>query len=190
MAQLSFHFADVEGQVKENDRATITGYIGAWMFAVAKAAGNFSAIEVSWSTKGGRPKVGPTDILVYVVSDVDRSVIEATGGNISAARASSTMLGMTAVTPAVKRALSEVYAGRIGFALKAFAGSAFHEAAHNKSLEGDTMHSGKDGLLIAAPVYASDPTPANTQFLSQHIHKEVEQQVVPQNVLLKHWYNP
>jgi hypothetical protein len=58
------------------------------------------------------------------------------------------------------------------------AGIAFHEAAHNKSRQGDEMHRNQDGFLRAAPVYAGGPTEKNLKFLADHVLTEVQQWIV------------
>jgi hypothetical protein len=196
MAEININFADVQDKVSGDERAIITGRMGGWMFKLAKLVQAVSGVSISWWTGSGRFALGPTDVLLYVISDVDRSVIEATGGSAKKARDNSKVLGLTQVDPANKRALSELYWGRAmrssgsghGPFQSELAGAAFHETAHNKSLQDDGMHNGKDGLLVAAPFYGSDPTPKNLDFLAQFILANVSQNVVAQNVLTKWWF--
>ena len=187
MSEIKFHLADVSRLVNENDRATISGHLGAWMMKVGRLVSGVKAVEIGWSTAGGRPTLGPTDILVYITSDVERSIIEANGGDATEARSNTNLLGLTAVEPSIQRSLSEVYFGRAAGA-KAVAGAAFHEAAHNKSLLDNVMHNEKNGLLIAAPVYGSNPTQENIEFFAKHVLAKVTQQVISQNTLNNAWY--
>jgi hypothetical protein len=193
MVQLTFYLADVQDLVKYNERAKITGYLGKWMWKVAGLRPKeLTAVEIGWTTKAGRPSLGPTDILVYVTSNVtsiddDRSVISANGGDVSQAIENPKVLGLTSVDATRQEALSEVYYGRALFP-REVAGAAFHEAAHNKSLQGMEMHGKKDGFLVEVPVFAGDPTEANLEFLATHVLANVRQKLVPQNILTSKWY--
>src|SRR5262245_36484709 len=177
MADININFADVENLVKDNERAIITGRMGGFMYKLAKLVSGVTSVSISWWTGSGRFALGTGDVLLYVIGDVGRSVIEATGGSASLARQNSKVLGLTQVDAANKSALSELYFCRAvpsqgsghGPFQSELAGAAFHETAHNKSLQDNSMHNGKDGLLVAAPLYATDPTQANLAFLATFI---------------------
>ena len=130
MSELKIQFADIRSQVGDKDRATVTGKLGSWLMKVAKLVSGATAVEIGWSNGSGRPTLGATDVLIYVVSTPDHSVIVANGGSVAEAKASETVLGLTQVTQGT--GLSEVYWDRMQF-WQELAGSAFHEACHNKS---------------------------------------------------------
>jgi hypothetical protein len=187
MAELNFHLADVQDIVKDEHRAFIAGLLGAWMWKVVERVPQFSSVSIGWTTKSGRPSLGPTDILIYFTSDPQRSAIKATGGDVSEPILNDSLLGYTNAYPDLRRAISEVYWKRAIFPREG-AGAAFHEAAHNKSLQGNEMHNGRDGLLVAAPVWNLDPTPANLDFLAGHLGTAVQQILVTHGTLTKDWY--
>ncbi|HEY2015839.1 MAG TPA: hypothetical protein VGH38_20190 [Bryobacteraceae bacterium] len=195
--QINFYLVDIQDRVNETERATITGRLGAWMWRLVGLVPDLNAVQIGWSTGSGRPSLGATDILVYVTTDVDRSVIAANGGNVSMAASNTKVLGLTAVDATNKTALSEVYWGRAtaskagvgkGPGQSELAGAAFHESAHNKSLQDNQMHNGKDGLLVEAPHYSADPTKANLEFLAKFVLTPVKQILVSQNTLKNTWY--
>jgi hypothetical protein len=188
MAQINLYLADVQGRVNDSERAIITGKLGAWMMRISGLVQGVSAVQIGWSSDAGRPGLGPADTLVYVTTDVDRS-IAANGGNASQAISDPKVLGLTEVSAANSRALSEVYLAR-AVSPSELAGAAFHETAHNKSLQDNGMHQGKDGLLMAAPHYGLAPTQANLDFLAKFILTAVKQTIVPQNTLKNAWYGP
>ncbi|HZO51581.1 MAG TPA: hypothetical protein VFB63_02640 [Bryobacteraceae bacterium] len=187
MSQINFILADILDSISGDNRATITGKLGSWMMNVGRRVSGVTAVEITWCTGSGRPGPSSTDILVYVTTDVDRSVIEATGGNISEARSNPKIMGLTQVGGQPAAALSEVYWGRAMSAIE-LAGGAFHEAAHNKSQQDNEMHKGKDGLLVSGPFYGSPPTEANLQFMASHVMAQVQQTIVPHGRLTKAWY--
>ena len=148
-------------------------------------------VQVGWTTGSGRPSLQPTDVLLYVIPDIDLSVIEANGGSAQRARTNSKVLGLTQVDAKNNRSLSELYFSRgmpsqtprKGGWQSELAGAAFHEIAHNKALLDDAMHNEKDGLLVKAPHYSSTPSPANFEFMAGIILQPVQQIVVSQGIL-------
>ncbi|MEP7366646.1 MAG: hypothetical protein ABI972_25600 [Acidobacteriota bacterium] len=187
MSQINFHLLDIKDQVNGDKRAIVSGKLGSWMMKVAKLVSGVTAVEITWSTGSGRPSPGPTDIVVYVTTDVDRSVIAVNGGDISEPESNGKVLGFTSANPTHKSALSEVYSARC-FSPLEMAGAAFHEAAHNKSLQGNEMHKGQDGLLKSSPDYGFDPSDANLKFFAQFVQNEVKQTIVSQGTLNKRWF--
>jgi len=187
MTGIRFIFADVQDLVGPDERAALTGFIGKWIRQMAdRHPKRFKSLEITWATGAGRPNPRKTGILVYVTGGPERSIIEADGGNVNQAIVNTQLLGLTAVDAAARTALSEVYFDRKKF-LKEVAGAAFHEAAHNKSLQDNQMH-GEGGLLKEFPDYASDPTGKNLDFFAKHVLEEVTQTIVPQSKLKRWWY--
>jgi len=178
VSEIKIHFADVGRRVGDDDRARVTGKLGSYLFKVAKLVEGAKAVEVGWSTGAGRPSLGPTDVLVYVVKDPDHGAIKANGGSVAIAKASDKVLGLTQVMQGT--GLSEVYWDRLQF-WQELAGAAFHEACHNKAQQGNELHAGQNGILVAAPVYGLPPSDKNLEFYAKFALKEIKQVIVDQS---------
>ena len=133
-----------------------------------------SSIDVWVCPTDQFPMLLETDIVVYVITDVNRSIIELNGGSAAVAKANTTILGLTDLNLNI----SEVYFDRVfqGSA-KELAGAAYHEAAHYKSnMDDSMMHTQQDGFLQASPDYNGNPTTRNTDFFVTHIPRKVRLQ--------------
>jgi hypothetical protein len=177
--------ADVLDQVKLDYRVKVAGHLGSWMMSVAREAQGVTGAEISWWTKGGRFRLGPKDVLIYVVSEFQSGAAMASGN----ANGTPESAGATFIYPAQKRALSEVYWGKITSPL-AFSSVVFHEAAHNKSLQDNKMHGGRRGGILEAFTAhgVARPTADDFKFFAEHALTEVSQIVVPQTTLKNFWY--
>lgn len=136
---------------------------------IAKSSG-FDSVEVWWSPDTWAPTLLDTDVIIYVVSDVNKSIIKANGGTVARAEANPNTLGLTDLNAKI----CEVYFDRMfqGSA-KELAGAAYHEAAHIKSNMDDAMHTNQDGFLKGAPDYNGSPSDKNTGFFAKHLGKKV-----------------
>ena len=141
-----------------------------------KASKSISSIEVWWVPEYWNPAPQGIDIVIYVVTDVNNSVIKHNGGDVTVAVSDTNILGLTDVNSKI----CEVYFDRcFQGSTKEVSGAAYHEAAHVKSNTGDPMHTGKNGFLKAKPDYNGNPTDKNRDFFVTHIAKVVNQKWVP-----------
>lgn len=138
-----------------------------------KSPNQISSINVWVCPADNFPTLLDTDIVVYIVPDIKRSVIELNGGSAAIPRSNEMILGLTDLNLNV----CEVYFDRaFQGSAKEIAGSAYHEAAHFKSDMDDSMHNGQDGLLTNSPDYNGSPTTRNTDFFVRHIPRKVQLQ--------------
>ena len=111
-----------------------------------------------------------TDVIVYLVSRIAKSVISAKGGDISLAEANGNTLGLTDLNLKI----CEVYFDRLyDGSPKELAGACYHEAAHIKSNMDNSMHKGQNGFLTDSPDYNGTPTDSNAEFLAKHLGRKV-----------------
>ena len=115
--------------------------------------------EVTWTTSC--PTVRPHELLIYVVvSALDSIVVSLPGLTNTQTRINSD--GLTVWTGTLTAA--EVYTTRFGANSAMLAKLAFHEAMHNKTHRGNSLHSG--GGLAASPISSrSALTTANIRLM-------------------------
>jgi len=136
---------------------------------VAKNA-SFSGGDAKYADDATTPTLLDTDVIVYVVRDISKSVISKQGGSVAIAEADGNIMGLTDLN----KKICEVYFDRIyQDSSKELAGAIYHEAAHIKSNMDNSMHTNKDGFLKAKPDYYGDPTDDNNSFFGGHLGKKV-----------------
>lgn len=136
---------------------------------VAKST-NFDSSDAVLVDDTTTPTLLDTDVIVYVVSRLSKSVISAQGGSVAMAEANDKVLGLTDLN----RKISEVYFDRVyPDSSKELSGACFHEAAHIKSNTGNSMHDKQDGFLKASPDYNGTPTDLNISFMAKHLDTKV-----------------
>jgi len=116
------------------------------------------------------PAILETDVIVYLVRNISKSVISANGGNVTLAQNNDKVLGLTDLTLKI----SEVYFDRLyDGSAKELAGAAYHEAAHIKSNMDNSMHTNQDGFLKASPDYYGTPSDSNNAFLATNLGRKL-----------------
>jgi len=130
----------------------------------------FGTLDAVIAEDGTTPSLGDTDVIVYLVRNIEKSVIKAKGGSVATAEVNDKILGMTDLN----KKICEVYADRMfQDSSKELAGAIYHEMAHIKANQDNTMHKNKDGFLKDAPDYNGSPTDDNTKFIATNIGKKV-----------------
>lgn len=130
----------------------------------------FDSVAVRWSPDNYAPVLSVTDVIVYVVPDIHKSVIAANGGTIAIAEANTNILGLTDLNARI----CEVYFDRTyQYSAKELAGAAYHEIAHIKADLDDFLHNGQNGFLGAAPDYNGSPSTKNTDTMANHLGRQV-----------------
>ncbi len=144
----------------------LKGYV---LSVVAKST-KFDSSDAVLIDASTTPTLLDTDVIVYVVSRLSKSVISANGGSVAAAESNGNVLGLTDLS----RKISEVYFDRLyEGSPKEFSGACFHEAAHIKSNMDNSLHNGQDGFLKASPDYNGSPTDLNLSFLAKNLDRKV-----------------
>ncbi|HLA96426.1 MAG TPA: hypothetical protein VK612_11950 [Pyrinomonadaceae bacterium] len=144
----------------------LQGYLPA-LIERNKAFASADAVLVDDKTT---PVLLDTDVVVYVVSRVGKSVISEKGGDVSQAFANGNILGLTDLNLKI----CEVYFDRMyEGSPKELAGACYHEAAHIKSNMDDKMHDDQNGFLKGGPDYNGTPTDKNNDFLAKHLGRKV-----------------
>jgi hypothetical protein len=137
------------------------------IIAKQKTFDGSDAVLVDDSTS---PSLLETDVIVYMVRSISKSVISAKGGDISMAEADGNTLGLTDLNLKI----CEVYFDRMyDGSPKELAGACYHEAAHIKSNMDNSMHKGQDGFLQGSPDYNGTPTSSNSDFMAKHLGRKV-----------------
>src|SRR5262245_42176274 len=143
MQVLGFTLVDVKSGMKAKEQGEVMATVHTYMGQVlGRLPGEPMAYGVEIGPGKPHGSVNPLYIVVYIVPDVDQSVIASLGLPVTDAKANDKVLGLTVTEPARKQSISEVYWNRC-FSPQECAGSAFHEAAHYKSLQGNAMHQGQ-----------------------------------------------
>lgn len=131
---------------------------------------NFSGSDAILVDETTTPTLADTDVIVYMVRSIAKSVISAKGGNISMAEADGNVLGVTDLNLKI----CEVYFDRVfDGSPKELAGACYHETAHIKSNQDNAMHKGQNGFLKASPDYNGSPTDSNVAFMAKHLDRKV-----------------
>jgi hypothetical protein len=116
------------------------------------------------------PALLDTDVIVYMVASINKSVIAEKGGDVSRAASDGNILGLTDLN----KKICEVYFDRMyEGSPKELSGACYHEAAHIKSNMDDKMHDDQNGFLKGSPDYNGSPTDKNTEFMATHIGRKV-----------------
>ena len=137
---------------------------------IDKVPKQFSSVEVAYCPDTWFPALLPTDVVVYIVPDPKRSVIQANGGTVDMALNDENLLGLTDLNLQI----CEVYFDRaFQWSPKEVAGAAYHEAAHLKSNLDNAMHSRQSGFLSAKPDYNGSPSANNATFFAQNISRQL-----------------
>ena len=119
---------------------------------------------------GTTPSLQDTDVIVYMVRHISKSVIKAQGGSVATAEANDKILGMTDLN----KKICEVYCDRLyEDSPKELSGAIYHETAHIKSNQDNAMHTGKTGFLGASPDYNGSPSDDNNTFLANNLAKKL-----------------
>ena len=120
---------------------------------------------------GTSPTLLDTDVIVYMVRSVSKSVIAKQGGSVAIAEANEGILGLTDLN----KKICEVYFARMyEGSPKELSGAVYHEAAHILSNMDNSMHKNQDGFLKDAPDYNGSPTTKNQDFMKKHVGKAVK----------------
>ena len=142
----------------------------AYLPKVVEKNSNFSGSNAVLVDDGTTPTLAETDVIVYVVRNISKSVISAKGGSVALAESNGNVLGLTDLN----KKISEVYFDRLyEGSPKELSGACYHEAAHIKSNKDNSMHTGQDGFLKASPDYNGTPTDDNNKFLAKHLDRKV-----------------
>jgi len=136
---------------------------------ISKSSG-FSSSEVFLVDDKTSPAMLDTDVVVYVVSRLAKSIISANGGSVALAESNENVLGLTDLNLKI----CEVYFDRLyDGSPKEFAGACYHEMAHIKANQGNEMHNGKNSFLKASPDYYGSPSDENAEFIAKHLNRKV-----------------
>lgn len=161
MATFTIH-VKYKGGKRDSLEKAIT-YLKTYLTDTVKNHKTFDSANAVLVEDGTTPTLLDTDVIVYMVRNISKSVISAQKGSVALAEANEKVLGLTDVT----KKICEVYADRLfQDSAKELAGAIYHEAAHVKANQGNIMHTGKDGFLKDAPDYNGTPTDDNNKFLA------------------------
>jgi hypothetical protein len=151
-----------KGGKRESLEKAVT-YLKTYLTDVVKNHKTFDAANAVLVEDGTTPTILDTDVIVYMVRNLGKSIIAGQKGSVALAEANEKVLGLTDCT----KKICEVYADRLfQDSAKELAGAIYHEAAHIKANQGNIMHTGKDGFLKDAPDYNGTPTDDNNKFLA------------------------
>lgn len=131
----------------------------------------FAATDAAFVGDSTTPTLLDTDVIVYIVKDISKSVISKQGGDISMAQANGNILGLTDLN----RKICEVYYDRVyNGSPKELSGACYHEVAHILSNKDNSLHKGQDGFLKDAPDYNGTPTDLNAKFLAANVGRSIK----------------
>lgn len=141
-----------------------------YLKAVVDEQKTFDSSDAVLVEDGTTPTLQDTDVIVYMVRNIEKSVIKNQGGTVATAEANDKILGMTDLN----KKICEVYADRLfQDSPKELSGAIYHEVAHIKSNQDNAMHKGKNGFLTDAPDYNGTPTDDNNKFLAGVLAKKL-----------------
>ena len=141
-----------------------------YLKAVVDEQKTFDSSDAVLVEDGTTPTLQDTDVIVYMVRNIEKSVIKKQGGTVATAEANDKILGMTDLN----KRICEVYADRLfQDSPKELSGAIYHEVAHIKSNQDNAMHKGKNGFLTDAPDYNGTPTDDNNKFLAGVLAKKL-----------------
>ena len=158
-----------KGGSRESAEKAIT-LLKTYLSSVIAKQKTFDGSDAVLVDENTSPTLVDTDVVVYLVRNVGKSVIKAKGGNVSVAENSDNLLGLTDLNLKI----CEVYFDRLyeGSA-KELSGACYHEAAHIKSNMDNSMHTNQDGFLKGAPDYNGSPSDSNATFMGAHLSRKV-----------------
>jgi hypothetical protein len=158
---------------KGGDKALIDkaiALLNAYLPKVVAKNTNFGGGDARYVDDSTSPTLLDTDVIVYVVRNISKSVISKQSGSVAVAEADTSIMGLTDLN----KKICEVYFDRIyQDSSKELAGAIYHEAAHIKSNMDNAMHTNRDGFLKAKPDYYGDPTDDNNTFFGGHLGRKV-----------------
>lgn len=158
-----------KGGSKEDAEKAVT-YLKAYLPAVIEKSSAFTGSDARLVEGDVTPSLLPTDVVVYMVRGLHKSIIEKKGGDVSIAHGDERILGLTDLNLKI----CEVYYDRMfQGSPKELAGACYHEAAHIKSDMDNKMHENQNGFLTDAPDYNGKPTTSNNEFLAKHLGRKV-----------------
>lgn len=158
-----------KGGSRESAEKAIT-LLKTYLPAVIAKQKTFDGSDAILVDENTAPTLLDTDVVVYLVRNIGKSVISAKGGNVSLAENNDKVLGLTDLNLKI----SEVYFDRLyDGSAKELAGAAYHEAAHIKSNMDNSMHANQDGFLKASPDYNGNPTDSNNAFLGKNLGRKL-----------------
>lgn len=138
--------------------------------AIIEKNPSFSGSDAVLVDESTTPTLLDTDVIVYMVSSLSKSVIAKKGGDVGVAYANENILGLTDLNLKI----CEVYFDRMyDGSPKELAGACYHEAAHIKSNMDNAMHNDQNGFLKGSPDYNGTPTQKNTEFMAKHLGRKV-----------------
>lgn len=174
------NIAQVDDDTMTNVKTILNGYYNQ---IVAGTTSSFSGVSVLSSNVGLSPT--NTDLLCYIVSDYDNSVVINFNSTIPNG---SGQIGNTAYTTGgnggpPRVAASEVYLDKItdifNDLASGLAKTIFHELMHNKATMGNSLHAqGGGGLAAETITDGSTLTQGNITFMRSKLSREVTQWVV------------
>lgn len=142
----------------------------AYLPEIIKHNSNFTGTDAVLVDENTTPTLVETDVVVYMVKSVNKSVIAKQGGDISLATGDGNILGLTDLNLKI----CEVYFDRVyEGSSKELAGACYHELAHIKSDKDNSMHEGQNGFLKGSPDYNGSPTEENAKFVAKHLGRKV-----------------
>ena len=137
---------------------------------VIKKATGFSTADAVLVDESASPALLETDVIVYMVRDVSKSVIAKKGGSTAMAEANGNILGLTDLNLKI----CEVYFDRMyDGSPKELSGACYHEAAHILSNMDNSLHQGQNGFLKDSPDYNGSPTDKNNEFVGKHLGRKL-----------------
>lgn len=158
-----------KGGTKESAEKAIT-WLKTYLPPIIAKGKTFDGSDAVLVGESASPTLLDTDVVVYLVRGISKSVIVAQGGSVAAAEADTNVLGMTDLN----KKICEVYFDRMyDGSPKELAGACYHEAAHIKSNQDNAMHKDQNGFLKGSPDYNGTPTDSNTEFMAKHISRKV-----------------
>lgn len=130
----------------------------------------FDTFNAMLAEDDSTPALGDTDVIVYMLRNIGKSIISKKGGSVAMAEANDKVLGMTDLN----HKICEVYADRLfQNSSKELSGAIYHEVAHIKSNQDNAMHKDKNGFLKESPDYYGSPSDENAAFMAKHIGRKV-----------------
>lgn len=162
-------YVKYKGGKKDSAEKAIT-LLKTYLKAVVEKQKTFDGWDAVLVEDGNTPSPADTDVIVYMVRNVGKSVIKAQGGSAAIAEGNDGILGLTDLNLKI----CEVYADRLyEDSPRELSGAIYHETAHIKSNMDNAMHTGKSGFLGASPDYNGSPTDDNNEFVAKHLGRKV-----------------
>ena len=139
-----FDMAGANSQFK--DRGEVLKIINGLFLANCNAG--IDSATARWVASNAIIAPGKFDAVVFVIDDIRHSLVKKLGGSTDRASKNSTVLGTT-LLGATGGGLAEVYWDRC-VNNSEIAGAIFHEAAHLKSEQDESMHTAKEVRILSA----------------------------------------